>query len=99
MNKSLYEILGMKAKNSVFKSVFPQNRKTLEGYEIIEVEPYDDTFLNAVATKRKYDETENRIIKKVYENFGECWLIFYTDYGQIEYLVNEYNVKKVWKLI
>ncbi|MDK1672880.1 hypothetical protein QOK74_08340 [Staphylococcus saprophyticus] len=41
---SLYNALNMKAKNSIYKSVFMQNEKTFEGYTIVEVEPYDETF-------------------------------------------------------
>ena len=35
-NKSLYELLGMKAKNSIFKSVFVTEERTFEGYKIVE---------------------------------------------------------------
>ena len=88
MNEPLYDILNMKAKNSIYRSVFITNRKTLEGYKIVEVEPYDDTFLRAINTVKKYDSTVDRVIKKVYDTVGTCWIIFYTDYGQIEILVN-----------
>lgn len=93
--KTLYEVLGMKAKNSVFKSVFITDRVTSEGYNIIEVEPYDDTFLNAINTVSKYDRTTDRIFKKIYETFGaDMWVILYTDYGQSEHLLSEYYMKE-----
>lgn len=95
MNKSLYELLGMKRKNSIFKSVFITNRRTHDGLPIVEVEPYDQTFLNAISTVKKYDDTTDRIIRKVYEYFkgGEIWLSIYTDeYGQDDILVNDYYV-------
>ena len=86
--KSLYDLLGMSAKNSIFKSVFVTDKYTSEGYRIIEVEPYDDTFLNAISTISKFDKTTDKIFKKVHHYFnGEpAWLSLYTDISQGEYL-------------
>ena len=98
-NKSLYSLLGMKSKNSVFKSVFVTDSYTCENYRIIEVEPYDNTFLNAINTVNKYDNTIDRIVKKVYEYFNgqDVWLKVYTDnHGQIEILVNEFYMKQFY---
>ena len=98
---SLYNALNMKAKNSIYKSVFMHNEKTFEGYIIVEIEPYDETFLNAIATSRKYDLTLEKIMKKVYKYFNEkdVWLKVYSHYGHHEYLLNEYYMKQVFKLI
>lgn len=98
--KTMYDILNMKAKNSIFKSVFITDRKDYFGNLIIEVEPYDDTFLNAISCVSKYDKTMERIIKKVYKlyNSQTINLTFYTDYGHTELLVNE-NLMKRWELI
>lgn len=98
---SLYGALNMKAKNSIYKSVFMHNEKTFEGYTIVEVEPYDETFLNAIATPSKYDLTLEKIMKKVYKYFNEndVWLKVYTEYGQQEFLLNDFYMKKVFKLI
>lgn len=97
LNKSFYDLLNMKGKNSIWKSVFVTGRKTYEGFPIVEVEAYDQTFLNAVKTVKKYDETLDRIIKKVYDYFNgeEVWLSVYTDeYGGIEILLNEYYMNE-----
>ena len=104
-NKSLYELLGMKAKNSIFKSVFVTEKRTFEGYKIVEVEAYDDTFLNAISTMAKYDKCTDRIFVKVYKYFkknfpGEdAWIILYTEYGQSEHLLSDFFMKEVYKLI
>lgn len=98
---TLYELTGMKAKKSIFKSVVITGRKTFEGYPLVEVEPYDETFLNAIAYPKKYDETVDRIFKKVYEYFNQksVWIALYTDYGQSEHLLSKYHMKEVYKLI
>lgn len=100
MNKSLYELLGMRAKNSIFKSVFVTDEYTREGYRIVEVEPYDDTFLNAISTISKFDKTTDRIFKKVYQYFkgDPVWISLYTDVSSSEYLVNAFYMKE-WGLI
>lgn len=94
--KTLYELKNMKAKNSVLKSVFITN-ETFEGYPVVEVEPNDDTFLNAINTTRKYDNTVDRILKEVYKYFNNetVWVNFYTEYGHNEILLSEYYVEKV----
>ena len=97
LNKSFYDLLNMKGKNSIWKSVFVTGRKTYEGFPIVEVVAYDQTFLNAVKTVKKYDETLDRIIKKVYDYFNgeEVWLSVYTDeHGGIEILLNEYYMNE-----
>lgn len=97
MNKSLYNLLGMKRKNSIMKSVFITDKKNYEGLPIVEVEAYDQTFLNATNTIKKYDNTVGRIMKEIYKYFngGEVWLIVYTDnFGQSEILVNEFYMKQ-----
>lgn len=102
MNKTLYELLGMKAKNSIFKSVVVTDRFTNEGYRIVEAEPYDQTFLNAVKHPSLYDKTTSKIMLKLYEFFNKeaCWLIVYTDeHGQDENLVSEFFLKDVFGLI
>lgn len=93
--KTLYEILNMNHKNSILKSVTFTNTATEEGYPIVEVEPYDDTFLNAINTIKKYDDTIDRIIEKVrdYYNGKPFWLSISTDnYGHSEMLVTKDNV-------
>ena len=97
MNNSLYEKLNMKTKNSILKSVIITNRETMEGYPIVEVEPYDNTFLNAIKSPTQYDNTLDRIIRKVWEymNEKETWLIVDTDeYGHIEILLSDYYMKE-----
>lgn len=98
---SLYELLDMKAKNSIFKSVIITNEKTFEGYPLVEVEPYDQTFLNAIAYPKKYDETLSRIMKKVFNYFdnNDVWLSVYTEYGHSDFLLSMYYMKEVYKLI
>jgi hypothetical protein len=100
MNKSLYELLGMKAKYSIFKSVFVTDDYTSEGFRIIAVEPYDDTFLNAISTISKLDKTTDKIFKKVHQYFkGEpVWLCLYTDISHGEYLINDFYMEQ-WGLL
>lgn len=93
--KTLYEILNMNRKNSILKSVTITNTSTGEGYPIVEVEPYDNTFLNAISTIKNYDGTVDRIIEKVrdYYNDKPFWLSVSTDnYGHIEMLVTKDNI-------
>lgn len=63
----LYNVLGMKTKNSIFKSYAI---KTFEGDSHanvrIEVEPYDDTFINAVERHGSdyiFNQLEKKLIK------------------------------------
>lgn len=93
--KTLYEILNMNRKNSILKSVTITNTSTEEGYPIVGVEPYDNTFLNAINTIEKYDGTVDKIIEKVrnYYNGKPFWLSVATDcYGHIEMLVTKDNI-------
>ena len=65
---SLYELIGMKKKNSVLKSVFinrnPQNTMSLCD---VDVEAYDDTFINnsmyPSQKKRTFDVINRAILK------------------------------------
>lgn len=65
---TLYELIGLKRKNSVLKSVMINSNKN-EVYSgcHIEVEAYDDTFVNATRYPSQQDRTceaiENAIIK------------------------------------
>ena len=96
--KTLYDLKGMKQKNSVLKSVFVTERVTREGYQIIEVEPYDQTFINAI--DRDYENTKSYIMKEVYKFMkSNTWLIFYTHLGQEEYLINDYYMKEFYRLV
>lgn len=91
-SRTLYDILNMKRKYSILKSVSICNTGTEEGYPIIEVEPYDDTFLNAISTVEKYDNTIDRIIDKLRDCYGDTpfWLSISTDnYGHTEMLVTK----------
>lgn len=98
MAVTLYNLKSMKQENSVLRSVFFTDRKTSEGYQIVEVEPYDQTFLNAV--KRDYDKMETYIMKEVYKFMDrDVWLIFYTDHGKREFLINDYYMKEFYKLV
>lgn len=92
MKKTMYELKGLKAKNSILKSVVVTDERDCFENRIIEVEPYDDTFLNAIKTPSKYDDTVDRILKSVYKMFpGETSNVaFYTDYGHIEIYVNDF---------
>lgn len=98
---TLYEKLNMKRKYSIFKSVFITGSITLEGYPLVEVEPYDDTFLNAINTSNKYDKVLDRIFKAVFDYYNQkdVWVAVYTDRGHEEFLLSEYSMKKVYKLI
>ena len=100
LNKSLYELLGMKAKYSIFKSVFVTDYFTSEGFRIIEVEPYDDTFLNAISTISKFDKTTEKIFKKVHQYFkGESvWVSIYTEISHEEHLINDFYMEQ-WGLL
>lgn len=51
MNSSLYEIMNMKG-NSIFKSVFLSQRHNDTHSNVkVDIEAYDDTFINAYAAK------------------------------------------------
>lgn len=86
----LYDILGLKRKHSIFRSVVVTNEKTYEGFRVVYVEPYDKTFLNATSTVKKYDDTIDRITDKLKEVYTEpLWVIVDEDnFGHIELLVN-----------
>lgn len=98
-NKSLYDALEMKGENSIFKSVVI-TKEIAEGYPVVEVEPYDDTFLNAIRYPSGYEKTVDKISKRVFEYFkGETvWVRFYTSYGHRERLLSEFSMKEVYKL-
>lgn len=65
---SLYELVGMKRKNSVLKSVFIDGSRTFEGYFNISVEAYDDTFLDATRYDSEKDKTSYYIDKMIKKN-------------------------------
>lgn len=98
---TLYEKLNMKRKYSIFKSVFITGIKTFEGVPLVEVEPYDDTFINAINTDDKYENVTDRIFKAVFEYYNrqDVWIAVYTDRGNFEDLLTEYTMKEVYKLI
>lgn len=98
---TLYEKLNMKRKYSIFKSVFITGRNTFEGYPLVEVEPYDDTFINAINTDDKYENVTDRIFKAVFEYYNrqDVWIAVYTDRGNFEDLLTEHTMKEVYKLI
>lgn len=98
---TLYQALGLKRKTSILKSVMITGRNTCEGFPIVEVEAYDDTFLNAIKYPSLYDKTTDKIFKAVYNYFGrDVWIIVDTDeYGHVECLLNEYYMKEVYKLV
>lgn len=99
-NISLYDYLGMKAGKSIYKSVYVTNDLTCEGYQIVEVEAWDNHFLKQIATPSKYEITLNRIMKKVYNTFdNDIWLKVYTEFGHREYLLSKFYMKEVFKLI
>lgn len=88
MNETLYSVLGLKSKNSIYKSVFITGKFSDRGLPIVEVEPWDNTFLNAVSTATKYSNTVDKIITKVVETIGSACIVFYTDeWGTKEYEV------------
>lgn len=69
MNKSLYETLDMKRKNSTLKSVFV-TKDIFEGCIIINVEAYDTTGYNAInTTVSKFDKFYDYLNKTILENF------------------------------
>lgn len=94
---SLYNLLNMKRDKSIFKSVFITGSKSYEGLPIVDVEPYDQTFINAISTVNKYDDTIDRIMVAVYDYFNrdEVWMrVFTEDFGSIEILISEYSMKQ-----
>lgn len=56
MGRDLYSLMGCKRKNSILKSVTVSDI-TIEGYRVINVEPYDSTGVNALdSTPGRYDK-------------------------------------------
>ncbi|ETA74519.1 hypothetical protein [Ligilactobacillus equi] len=71
MNPTLYELKGMKAKNSLLKSIFITGLST-DGYQHVEVEPYDDTGFDALnGTPSRYDKAQALIKKEVSKYFKD----------------------------
>ena len=102
LDSTLYEKLNMKKKYSIFKSVFITGRNTFEGFPLVEVEPYDNTFLNAINTPDKYEKVLDRIFKAVFEYYNkkDVYVAVYTDTrGNSEFLLTEHTMKDIYKLI
>ena len=71
MNKSLYDILGYKAKHSVLKSVFVTN-KIFENCLIVNVEAYDDTGYRALNTSvSNFDRFTDYLDKIIDKHFSK----------------------------
>ena len=69
MEKTLYDLLGVKRKNSTLKSVFVTN-KIFEDCLVLEVEAYDDTGFNALETSvTKFDKFTEYLDKVILDNF------------------------------
>lgn len=94
---NLYELLGLKRKNSVLKSVVLADCLTVEGYPLVEVEAYDDTFLNATRTSNMADKTHEYIVSMLIKNKDQVkehyakrfvmdaslvWLADYSSFGR-----------------
>ena len=62
---SLYDLIGMKRKNSVLKSVFINKDKNTYSKCYIEVEAYDDTFINATRYPSGQDKVYDVITKAI----------------------------------
>lgn len=65
---SLYEILQIKRKESLLKSAFIYGNYSFEGYPIIEIEAYDDTFLNSTQFPSGKDRTHEYFKKTIKQN-------------------------------
>ena len=94
MDKTLYELLEMKAKKSICKSVLVTN-KQLEGARIIEVEPFDQTGVNIIdGSLSVRDKGIDRIEKKLLKYFKETSdeylriCIYSNVYEPFEYILN-----------
>ena len=65
---TLYEILKIKRKESVLKSACIHGTYSFEGYPIIEIEAYDDTFLNSTQFPSGKDRTHEYFKKTIKQN-------------------------------
>lgn len=71
MEKSLYELLEIKRKNSTLKSVFITN-EIFEDCLILNVEAYDNTGFNALNTSvARFDNFYDYLNKTIKENFDK----------------------------
>lgn len=93
---TLYEVKNMKGKNSIWKSVVLSDIR-YDNRPVVQVEPYDDTFLNAIATVKKYDKTVDRIIDKIWEYYkGEEVIIqFFTEWGHMEIELSDFYMNEI----
>ncbi|WP_274355444.1 hypothetical protein [Ligilactobacillus salivarius] len=89
MYVQLSELLNVKRKNSVLRSVFVTNQR-IDGILVVEVEPYDKTGDNALnTTPSRYVDALKTISKAVKKYFDgkekEVWINVYCDaYGANE---------------
>ena len=93
MYVQLSELLNVKRKNSVLRSVFVTNQR-IDGILVVEVEPYDKTGDNALnTTLSRYVDALKTISKAVKKYFDgkekEVWINVYCD----AYGANENNFK------
>ena len=66
---TLNELLNIKRKNTVLKSVYVTNKR-FDGMLIVEVEPYDTTGFNAInTTPSRYEKAVKTISKAVRKYF------------------------------
>ena len=94
MDKTLYELLGMKAKRSIYKSALITD-EYLEGARIIEVEPFDQTGVNIIdGCLSVRDKGIDRIEKKLLKYFKRTSdrllriCIYSNVYSPFEYLLD-----------
>ena len=86
MYVQLSELLNVKRKNSVLRSVFVTNQR-IDGILVVEVEPYDKTGDNALKTiskavKKYFDGKEKEVWINVYcDAYGANENIFKVDKG------------------
>ena len=93
---TLNELLNVKRKNTVLKSVYVTNKR-FDGMLVVEIEPYDTTGFNAInTTPSRYEKAVETITKAVRKYFDgkekEVWINIYSDvFGSNE---NIYNIKQ-----
>lgn len=104
MSVQLSELLNIKRKNSVLRSVFVTNER-IDGILVVGVEPYDETGYNALnTTPSRYDnalETITKAVKKYFDGKEkEVWINVYCDaYGANENIFKVSEGKFISELI
>lgn len=104
MSVQLSELLNIKRKNSVLRSVFVTNER-IDGMLVVGVEPYDTTGFNALnTTPSRYDNTLKTITNAVRKYFdgkeNEVWINVYSDtYGTNENIFKVSEGKFISELI